>query len=100
MRNVEVGECLFVRPPDATGEQALECSDIRCGSESRHHLHKNATPGSLLNGFCVVSCDELLWHRPCVLSIVRNVRNELERWSGDVKSSHYSAMGEIEAANP
>ena len=69
MRNVKVGECLFLRQPDGTGEQALERSDIRCGSESRHHLHKNATPGSLWNGFCVVSSDELIWHSPCVLSV-------------------------------
>ena len=73
MRNVEVGECSIVPPPDGTGEQALEFSNIRCGSESRHYLHKNATPGSLWNGFCVVSSDESLWHRPCVLSVVLNV---------------------------
>ena len=44
MRNVGVGECLFVRPLDGTGEQAMELRNIRCGSESRHYLHKNATP--------------------------------------------------------
>jgi len=59
MRNVEVAECLFVRPPDGTSEQTLECSDIRCGSDSRHPCTRTLHLGRFGMGFAlylVTSC--------------------------------------------